>query len=331
MLNVVSTKPRGDASMSAKNGSIKLVAGNSNPVLAAEIAAWLELPLTKANVRRFADMEIFVEIQENVRGSDVFVIQSTSFPVNDHLMELLIVTDALRRASARRITAVIPYFGYARQDRKVGSRSPISAKLVANMITHAGVDRVMTLDLHAGQIQGFFDIPTDNLFASPVMVRDIKEKFDLDNVMVVSPDVGGVARARGLAKRINTPLAIVDKRRERAGESEVMNVIGDVAGYTCILIDDIVDSGGTLVNAADALLANGAKDVYAYLTHGVLSGGAAARITNSKLKELVITDSIQPTEAVIKSPNIRTLSIASLIGEAIGRTAAEESVSSLFD
>jgi len=331
MLNVVSTKPRGDASMSAKNGSIKLVAGNSNPPLAQEIAKWLNIPLTKANVRRFADMEIFVEIQENVRGSDVFIIQSTSFPVNDHLMELLIVTDALRRASARRITAVIPYFGYARQDRKVGSRSPISAKLVANMITHAGIDRVMTLDLHAGQIQGFFDIPTDNLFASPVMVRDIKEKFDLGNVMVVSPDVGGVARARGLAKRINTPLAIVDKRRERAGESEVMNVIGDVAGYTCILIDDIVDSGGTLVNAADALLANGAKEVYAYLTHGVLSGGAAARISGSKLKELVITDSIQPTEAVIKAPNIRTLSIASLIGEAIGRTAAEESVSSLFD
>ncbi|MET0968663.1 MAG: ribose-phosphate pyrophosphokinase [Tardiphaga sp.] len=317
--------------MSAKNGSIKLVAGNSNPALAREIASWLQLDLTKASVRRFADMEIFVEIQENVRGSDVFVIQSTSFPVNDHLMELLIITDALRRASARRITAVIPYFGYARQDRKVGSRSPISAKLVANLITHAGVDRVMTLDLHAGQIQGFFDIPTDNLYASPVMVRDIKEKFDLANVMVVSPDVGGVARARGLAKRINTPLAIVDKRRERAGESEVMNVIGDVAGYTCILIDDIVDSGGTLVNAADALLANGAKDVYAYLTHGVLSGGAAARVAGSKLKELVITDSIQPTDAVINAPNIRTLSIASLIADAIGRTASEESVSSLFD
>jgi ribose-phosphate pyrophosphokinase len=331
MLNVVSTKPRGDASMSAKNGSIKLVAGNSNPALAREIASWLQLDLTKASVRRFADMEIFVEIQENVRGSDVFVIQSTSFPVNDHLMELLIITDALRRASARRITAVIPYFGYARQDRKVGSRSPISAKLVANLITHAGVDRVMTLDLHAGQIQGFFDIPTDNLYASPVMVRDIKERFDLTNVMVVSPDVGGVARARGLAKRINTPLAIVDKRRERAGESEVMNVIGDVAGYTCILIDDIVDSGGTLVNAADALLANGAKDVYAYLTHGVLSGGAAARVAGSKLKELVITDSIQPTDAVINAPNIRTLSIASLIADAIGRTASEESVSSLFD
>ena len=251
--------------MSAKNGSIKLVAGNSNPALAQEIANWLNLPLTKASVRRFADNEIFVEVLENVRGSDVYIIQSTSFPANDHLMELLIITDALRRSSARRITAVIPYFGYARQDRKVGSRAPISAKLVANLITHAGVDRVMTLDLHAGQIQGFFDIPTDNLYASPVMVRDIKERFDLANVMVVSPDVGGVVRARGLAKRINTSLAIIDKRRERAGESEVMNVIGDVAGFTCILIDDIVDSGGTLVNAADALLANGAKDVYAYI------------------------------------------------------------------
>jgi ribose-phosphate pyrophosphokinase len=331
MLNVVSSGLRGEASMSAKNGSIKLVAGNSNPVLAKEIATWLELSLTKASVRRFADMEIFVEILENVRGSDVFVIQSTSYPANDHLMELLIITDALRRASARRITAVIPYFGYARQDRKVGSRSPISAKLVANLITHAGADRVLTLDLHAGQIQGFFDIPTDNLYASPVMVRDIRDKFKLANVMVVSPDVGGVVRARGLAKRINAPLAIIDKRRERAGESEVMNVIGDVAGYTCILVDDIVDSGGTLVNAADALLANGAKDVYAYITHGVLSGGAAARITNSKLKELVITDSIQPTVAVNNASNIRVLSIASLIAEAIGRTASEESVSSLFD
>ncbi|WP_213773261.1 ribose-phosphate pyrophosphokinase [Bradyrhizobium sp. dw_78] len=317
--------------MSAKNGSIKLVAGNSNPALAQEIADWLHLPPTKAIVRRFADMEIFVEIQENVRGSDVFVIQSTSFPANDHLMELLIITDALRRASARRITAVVPYFGYARQDRKAGPRTPISAKLVANLITHAGADRVMTLDLHAGQIQGFFDIPTDNLYASPVMVRDIKERFDLANVMVVSPDVGGVVRARGLAKRINAPLAIIDKRRERAGESEVMNVIGDVAGYTCILVDDIVDSGGTLVNAADALLANGAKEVYAYITHGVLSGGATARVTGSKLKELVITDSIMPTEAVRKAANIRTLSISGLIAEAIGRTAAEESVSSLFD
>src|SRR5882724_9746930 len=327
MPNVVASKARGEASMSAKNGSIKLVAGNSNPTLAQAIAGGLSLPLTKAVVRRFADMEIFVEIQENVRGSDAFIIQSTSFPANDHLMELLIITDALRRSSARRITAVIPYFGYARQDRKSGSRTPISAKLV----TRAGVDRVMTLDLHAGQIQGFFDIPTDNLYASPVMVRDIKERFDLAKIMVVSPDVGGVVRARGLAKRINAPLAIIDKRRERAGESEVMNVIGDVAGYTCILVDDMVDSGGTLVNAADALLANGAKEVSAYISHGVLSGGAAARITGSKLKELVITDSIQPTEAVRNAPNIRTLSIASLIAEAIGRTASEESVSSLFD
>ncbi|MBP1290726.1 MULTISPECIES: ribose-phosphate pyrophosphokinase [Bradyrhizobium] len=317
--------------MSAKNGSIKLVAGNSNPALAQDIAKGLGIELTKAVVRRFADMEIFVEIQENIRGSDMFILQSTSYPANDNLMELLIITDALRRASARRITAVVPYFGYARQDRKSGSRTPISAKLVANLISRAGVDRVMTLDLHAGQIQGFFDIPTDNLFAAPLMVRDIREKFDLAKVMVVSPDVGGVARARGLAKRINTPLAIVDKRRERPGESEVMNVIGDVAGYNCILVDDIVDSGGTLVNAAEALIAHGAKEVSAYITHGVLSGGAAARIASSRLKELVITDSILPTEAVNKAPNIRQISIAGLIAEAIGRTAAEESVSSLFD
>ena len=331
MLNVVSSKARGEASMSAKNGSIKLVAGNSNPALAQDIAKGLGIELTKAVVRRFADMEIFVEIQENIRGSDMFILQSTSFPANDNLMELLIITDALRRASARRITAVVPYFGYARQDRKSGSRTPISAKLVANLISRAGVDRVMTLDLHAGQIQGFFDIPTDNLFAAPLMVRDIREKFDLAKVMVVSPDVGGVARARGLAKRINTPLAIVDKRRERPGESEVMNVIGDVAGYNCILVDDIVDSGGTLVNAAEALIGHGAKEVSAYITHGVLSGGAAARIASSRLKELVITDSILPTEAVNKAPNIRTISIAGLIAEAIGRTAAEEAVSSLFD
>ena len=317
--------------MAAKNGAIKLVAGNSNPVLAEAIGAHLETVLTKAVVRRFADMEIFVEIQENVRGADVFVIQSTSFPANDHLMELLIISDALRRASARRITAVIPYFGYARQDRKAGGRTPISAKLVANLITRAGADRVMTLDLHAGQIQGFFDIPTDNLYASPVMVRDIRERFDLTKLAVVSPDVGGVVRARALAKRINAPLAIIDKRRERAGESEVMNVIGEVEGYTCILVDDIVDSGGTLVNAADALLGKGATAVYAYLSHGVLSGGAVARITASNLKELVITDSIQPTKEVAAAPNIRVLSIASLIGEAIGRTASEESVSSLFD
>jgi len=331
MLTKVSSNARGEASMSAKNGAIKLVAGNSNPVLAKAIADQLGLPLTKTVVRRFADMEIFVEIQENVRGSDAFVLQSTSYPANDHLMELLIITDALRRSSARRITAVIPYFGYARQDRKSGSRTPISAKLVANLITNAGVDRVMTLDLHAGQIQGFFDIPTDNLFASPLMVRDIKERFDLTDVMVVSPDVGGVARARGLAKRINTPLAIVDKRRERPGESEVMNVIGEVAGHTCILVDDIVDSGGTLVNAADALFAHGANEVYAYITHGVLSGGAVTRINSSRLKELVITDTIQPTKAVRGATNIRTLSVASLIAEAISRTAAEESVSSLFD
>ena len=317
--------------MAAKNGAIKLVAGNSNPQLAQAISAYLKIPLTKAVVRRFADMEIFVEIQENVRGADTFIIQSTSFPANDHLMELLIITDALRRSSASRITAVIPYFGYARQDRKPGPRTPISAKLVANLITHAGANRVMTLDLHAGQIQGFFDIPTDNLFASPEMVRDIKDRFDLGKLMVVSPDVGGVVRARGLAKRINAPLAIIDKRRERAGDSEVMNVIGEVRGHTCILVDDIVDSGGTLVNAADALLEQGATDVYAYISHGVLSGGAVPRVTESRLKELVITDSIQPTDAVRSARNIRVLSIASLIGEAIGRTAKEESVSSLFD
>jgi ribose-phosphate pyrophosphokinase len=317
--------------MKANNGAIKLVAGNSNPALATAIADYLDVPMTKAVVRRFADMEIFVEIQENVRGSDVFVIQSTSSPTNDHLMELLIIIDALRRASGRRITAVIPYFGYARQDRKPGPRTPISAKLVANLITTAGANRVMTLDLHAGQIQGFFDIPTDNLYASPMMVRDIKDRFDLDLLTVVSPDVGGVARARGLGKRINAPLAIVDKRRERPGESEVMNVIGDVEDRICILIDDIIDSGGTIVNAADALLEKGANAVYAYITHGVLSGGAVARVSKSNLKELVITDSILPTEAMKEAPNIRILSVASLIGEAIGRTAAEESVSSLFD
>ncbi|HLN10007.1 MAG TPA: ribose-phosphate pyrophosphokinase [Xanthobacteraceae bacterium] len=317
--------------MAANNGAIKLVAGNSNRALSEAIGAYLVTPLTKAVVRRFADMEIFVEIQENVRGADVFVLQSTSFPANDHLMELLIIIDALRRASARRITAVVPYFGYARQDRKTASRTPISAKLVANMITHAGTDRVMTVDLHAGQIQGFFDIPTDNLYAAPVMLRDIRARFDLGKVMVVSPDVGGVVRARGLAKRIGAPLAIIDKRRERAGESEVMHVIGDVAGYVCILVDDIVDSGGTLVNAADALLDEGAVEVYGYISHGVLSGGAVTRITASRLKELVITDSIQSTDAVRVARNIRVLSIATLIGEAIGRSAAEESVSSLFD
>jgi ribose-phosphate pyrophosphokinase len=311
--------------------SFKVVAGNSNRPLAEAICAHLGIPLAKASVRRFADMEVFVEIQENVRGQDVFIIQSTSFPTNDHLMELLIITDALRRSSARRITAVIPYFGYARQDRRASGRTPISAKLVANLITHAGVDRVLTLDLHAGQIQGFFDIPTDNLFGAPLMSRDIKERLDYKNAMVVSPDVGGVVRARALAKRIDAPLAIVDKRRDRPGESEVMNIIGSVEGRSCILLDDIVDSGGTLVNAAEALLDQGAREVYAYITHGVLSGGAVARIANSKLKELVITDSIMPTEAVKVARNIRVISIAGLMGEAIERTASESSVSSLFD
>jgi ribose-phosphate pyrophosphokinase len=309
---------------------MKLVAGNSNRPLAEEISGALKLFLTKGVVKRFADMEVFVEVQENVRGEDVFVIQSTSFPANDNLMELLILVDALKRASARRITAVMPYFGYARQDRKPGPRTPISAKLVANLIERAGVDRVMTLDLHAGQIQGFFDIPTDNLFAAPVMVRDIQERYDLSNLVVVSPDVGGVVRARGLAKRINVPIAICDKRRERAGESEVMNVIGDVRGKGCVLIDDIIDSGGTLVNAANALLAEGATEVSAYITHGVLSGGAVDKITRSSLKTLVISDSIQPTEVVRSARNIRVLSIAPLLAEAIARTAREESVSSLF-
>src|SRR3954452_4690976 len=310
---------------------MKILAGNSNRALTAAIAASLRLPLTNCQVRRFADMEIFVEIQENVRGEDTFVVQSTSFPTNDHLMELLIMADALRRSSARRITAVIPYFGYARQDRKSGSRTPISAKLVANLITRAGADRVLTVDLHAGQIQGFFDIPTDNLFAAPVMVRVIKERLDVKNVVVVSPDVGGVVRARALAKRIDASLAIVDKRRERAGESEVMNIIGEVSGRSCILVDDIVDSGGTLCNAADALLNEGATEVRAYITHGVLSGGAVARISASHLRELRAPDTIHPTEAVRVAKNIRTLSIGPLIGEAIARPAKEESVSSLFD
>lgn len=310
---------------------MKIFAGNSNRVLAESVAKYLNVTLGKASVRRFADQEIFVEIQENVRGEDVFLLQSTSFPVNDHLMELLIMIDAVRRSSARRITAVLPYFGYARQDRKSGPRTPISAKLVSNLITEAGADRVLTLDLHAGQIQGFFDIPTDNLYSVPEMARDIKKNYDVSNVIVVSPDVGGVVRARSLGKRLGAQLAIVDKRRERAGESEVMNVIGDVRGKDCLLIDDIVDSGGTLCNAAEALLKNGAVSVTAYITHGVLSGGAVARIGASKLKELVITDSIQPTPAVASATNIRILPIAALIGEAISRTASEQSVSSLFD
>ena len=310
---------------------MKLFAGNSNQVLAEQVCNYIDLPIGKANVRRFADQEIFLEILENVRGEDCFVLQSTSYPANDHLMELLIMIDALRRASARRITAVIPYFGYARQDRKPGPRAPISAKLVANLITEAGADRVLTLDLHAAQIQGFFDIPTDNLFAVPVLGRDVRENYDLNNLMVVSPDVGGVVRARALAKRLDAMLAIVDKRRDKPGESEVMNVIGDVSGKDCILIDDIIDSGGTLCNAADALLEKGATSVTAYITHGVLSGGAVARITSSRLKELVITDSIQPTSAVETAANIRVVSVSDLMGEAIRRTALEKSVSSLFD
>ncbi len=312
-------------------GPMKILAGNSNPPLSEAIAAYLGEPLTRCHVRRFADLEIFVEILENVRGRDAFIIQSTSYPANDNLMELLIMIDALRRASAHRITAVIPYFGYARQDRKPGPRSPISAKLVANLLTRAGADRVLTVDLHAGQIQGFFDIPTDNLFAAPTMVRDVRERGIADNVMVVSPDVGGVVRARALAKRLEAPLAIVDKRRERAGESEVMNIIGDVAGRNCVLLDDIVDSAGTLCNAADALLAEGAASVSAYVTHGVLSGGAVARVAASQLRELVLTDTIAPTEAVRVAHNIRVISIAPLIGEAIARIAKEESVSVLFD
>ncbi len=310
---------------------MKLVAGNSNRPLAEAVASYLAVPLTKCIVRRFADMEIFVEIQENVRGEDVFVLQSTSFPTNDHLMELLIIVDALKRSSAKRITAVIPYFGYARQDRRSAGRTPISAKLVANLIERAGTDRVLTMDLHAGQIQGFFDIPVDNLYAAPVMVADVKERNDLAKVVVVSPDVGGVVRARAMASRLGVPLAIVDKRRERAGESEVMNVIGDVKGMRCVLVDDIVDSGGTLCNAAEALLAKGATEVMAHITHGVLSGGAVARVAASQLKTLTITDSIQPTEAVRVSRNVRVLSVASLLGEAVKRTAEERSVSRLFD
>ncbi|AQZ53333.1 MAG: phosphoribosylpyrophosphate synthetase [Martelella sp.] len=310
---------------------MKVFAGNSNRQLAEAICNYLNVPLGKASVRRFADQEIFVEIQENVRGEDVFVVQSTSFPTNDHLMELLIMIDAFRRSSARRITAVLPYFGYARQDRKPGPRTPISAKLVANLITQAGANRVLTLDLHAGQIQGFFDIPTDNLYALPILARDIKARRNLDNVMVVSPDVGGVVRARALAKRLDCLLAIVDKRRERPGESEVMNIIGEVEGKECILIDDIIDSGGTLVNAASALLANGALSVTAYITHGVLSGTAVDRITASSLEELVITDSIQPRGDMVASSKVRVISTAALIGEAINRTSHESSVSSLFD
>ena len=309
---------------------MKIISGNSNRPLAEAISAYLNTPLTKASIRRFSDMEVFVEIMENVRGQDVFIIQSTSYPANDNLMELLITIDALKRGSAKRITAVLPYFGYARQDRKTGGRTPISAKLVANLITSAGADRVLTLDLHAGQIQGFFDIPTDNLIASPVFTPSMKEKFDADNLVMVSPDVGGVVRARAIAKRLNADLAIIDKRREKAGVSEVMNVIGDVEGKTCVLIDDIVDSAGTLCNAAAALKDKGAKEVDAYVVHGVLSGGAVARVSASPLEKLVITDSIAATEAVRVAHNIEQLTVAPLIGEAIKRIYEERSISALF-
>jgi ribose-phosphate pyrophosphokinase len=311
---------------------MKLLAGNSNRTLAEAIADFLDSPLTKAQVRRFADNEVFVTIDENVRGEDVFVIQSTSYPANDNLMELLICIDALSRASAKRITAVLPYFGYARQDRKTGGRTPISAKLVANLVTRAGADRVLTMDLHAGQIQGFFDIPTDNLLATPVLADDIRLHYpDPDRLMVVSPDVGGVVRARALAKRLEADLAIVDKRRSGPGESEVMNIIGDVRGRRCIMFDDIVDSAGTLCNAAQAIIDHGADEVSAYVTHGVLSGAAADRVTKSVLKELVITDSIELPDHIRQCAKVRQVSIAPLMGEAIRRIANEESVSKLFD
>ena len=310
---------------------MRLVAGNSNRPLAEAIAAALNTPITKASVHRFADMEVFVEIHENVRGEDVFIIQSTSYPANDNLLELLVCIDALRRASARRITAVLPYYGYARQDRKSAAWTPISAKLVANLITAAGAHRVLTLDLHAGQIQGFFDIPVDNLFSAPVISDDISKRFSEDQLMFVSPDVGGVLRARSIAQRHNADLAIVDKRREKAGISEVMNIIGDVEGRNCIMVDDIVDSAGTLCNAAEALKKAGAKSVHAYVTHAVLSGGATARVASSDLESLIITDSIAMTEAVRVTENIHMLSISSLIAEAIRRISTESSVSSLFD
>jgi len=309
---------------------MKILACNSNRPLAEAISAYLSLPLTKASIRRFSDLEVFVEIQENVRGEDVFVVQSTSFPANDNLMELLVSLDALRRGSARRITAVMPYFGYARQDRKSGPRTPISAKLVANLITTAGADRVLTLDLHAGQIQGFFDIPVDNLYAAPVFTKDIEERLNGDDLVIVSPDVGGVIRARSIAKRLNADLAIIDKRRERAGVSEVMNIIGDVKERRCVMVDDIVDSAGTLCNAAGALMDAGARSVAAYVTHGVLSGGAVARVTSSPIETMVTTDSIMATEAVRVAQNINHLTIAPLMAEAIKRISDESSVSSLF-
>jgi len=311
---------------------MKLLAGNSNRTLAQAVSDHLDVPLTKAQVKRFADNEVWVTIDENVRGEDVFVIQSTSYPANDNLMELLICIDALKRASAKRITAVMPYYGYARQDRKTGGRTPISAKLVANLITRAGADRVLTMDLHSGQIQGFFDIPTDNLLAAPLMAQDIKEHYSkTSELMIVSPDVGGVVRALALASRLDADLAIVDKRRSAPGKSEVANIIGDVTGRRLIMFDDIADSAGTLCSAAQSLIDAGAQEVSAYVTHGVLSGGAVARVAASPMEKMVITDSIQPTEAVRVSPNVRPLSIATLMAEAMKRIADETSVSSLFD
>ena len=310
---------------------MKILSCNSNINLAESISKTLNTQLVKVDVKRFSDMEVFVEVQENVRGEDMFIIQSTSYPANDNLMELLVSLDALRRASARRITAVIPYYGYARQDRKSGPRTPISAKLVANLITKAGADRILTMDLHAGQIQGFFDIPTDNLIAAPVFVKDIEDRYKNKPVVIVSPDVGGVVRARAIARRINANLAIIDKRREKAGSSEVMNIIGDVSNHHCIIVDDIIDSGGTICNAAQALIDVGAISVDAYVTHGVLSGSAVSNISNSPLASLVTTNSIKATEAVRISSNIRQISIAPIIGEAIRRVHMEQSVSSLFE
>ena len=310
---------------------MKIIAGNSNIPLVESISKYLRVPITKAAIRRFSDMEIFVEIRENVRGEDVFCIQSTSFPANDNLVELLVVIDALKRGSAKRITAVIPYYGYARQDRKSSPRSPISAKLVANLITKAGADRVLTVDLHAGQIQGFFDIPTDNLYASPVFIKDIKKRFKKNKIVIVSPDVGGVTRARAIAIALNVDLAIVDKRRERAGESEVMNIIGDVNKANCIIIDDIVDSAGTICNAAKALKSAGARNVSSYITHGVLSGAAVKKVKNSSIDRLVVTDTIKTTPEIRKIKNIEQLTLAPLLGEAIKRISKEKSVSSLFD
>ena len=308
-----------------------IISGNSNPILANQISKELKVKTIDVTVTRFSDQEVFVEINENIRGKNIFVIQSTSMPANDHIMELLITIDALKRASANTVTAVIPYFGYARQDRKVGPRTPISAKLIADVLTTAGIDRLLTIDLHAGQIQGFFDIPVDNLYAAPVITKDILRHYKDKDLVVISPDVGGVVRARGIAKRINGDLAIVDKRRDKANESEVMNIIGDINNRDCIIVDDIVDTAGTLCNAAEALINEGANSVSAYITHGVLSGPAIERLQNSKLKELVITDSIAPTKLILDASNIRIINLAPLIAEAIRRISSDSSVSSLFD